>query len=214
MAEVTCFMIEPTEEGIESFRRFSWGVSVGREGHGAKPQRACPAQPVAGGYQSGHDANTGPLGVVPCAASVYVGEAGVVDRADPRWPTTCRCGYVFQDDDQWQHTIDRLYVRKETYERWTLREAPPGAMWRCLWFEQRQEDTVRPRWVGPDGFSLAVKLPGGHDWNIDGPSNNGPGWTRTGTPPRITATPSIGVNKAGGGYAYHGWLRDGVLRDA
>jgi hypothetical protein len=55
-----------------------------------------------------------------------------------------------------------------------------------------------------DGIMLCVKTPGG-DWIVDGPSNNGNGWERTGTVPKITATPSILMAR------YHGWLRDGWL---
>jgi hypothetical protein len=75
-------------------------------------------------------------------------------------------------------------------------------MWDAWWM---------PSPKGPDGRYLVVRLPGNHEWAIDGPSSQHrePGaWTRTGTPPRITASPSILAGD------YHGWLRDGVLSDA
>jgi hypothetical protein len=64
------------------------------------------------------------------------------------------------------------------------------------------------RGVGPDGKCLYVVTPGGH-WPVDHPSSdNGPGWTRTGEPPNVTASPSI--NFVG---RYHGFLQNGVLTD-
>jgi hypothetical protein len=64
------------------------------------------------------------------------------------------------------------------------------------------------RGVGPDGKCLYVVTPGGY-WPIDHPSSGpGPGWTRTGEPPHVTAMPSINFVDR-----YHGWLRDGVLTD-
>ena len=45
--------------------------------------------------------------------------------------------------------------------------------------------------------------------------DDGKGWTRTGTPPKVTANPSIGLGKVdGGGWAYHGWLTNGFLIEA
>jgi hypothetical protein len=61
---------------------------------------------------------------------------------------------------------------------------------------------------GPDGIALAVILPpGGHTetWHPDTGAKDGPPWTRTGTIPRVTCTPSILTNK------YHGFLTDGFL---
>lgn len=66
------------------------------------------------------------------------------------------------------------------------------------------------RGVGPDAKSLYVVTPGGY-WPIDHPSTgDGPGWTRTGTPPHVTVSPSINFVGQGG---YHGWLANGILSD-
>jgi hypothetical protein len=69
---------------------------------------------------------------------------------------------------------------------------------------------------GHDGMALCVRLPNLHDWLIDGPSydgrDRGPGWTRTGIPPRVTARPSIFSNQ-GAPYPWHGFLTDGVLEE-
>jgi len=123
---------------------------------------------------------------------------------DPRWPTACCCGEPFRDDDQWQRFPESIFRRVDTGEEMALREAPPGAMWDATWYPSK----------GPDGRALMLRVIGEWDWFIDGPASNGPGWTRSGEPPRITARPSIGVpSREGKGWRYHGFLTDGVLRE-
>lgn len=39
------------------------------------------------------------------------------------------------------------------------------------------------------------------------------GWERTGTPPNVTARPSIGMPDAKGGFRYHAFLTNGVLEE-
>lgn len=124
-----------------------------------------------------------------------------LDHADPRWPTACACGYVFDDGDRWDCHQEPIYAAEDGRE-WTLKTAPAGAMWRATWFE--------PSYKGPDGICLMVKLPDGMDWAIDGPAGNdrsGRPWDRTGIPPAITASPSILTP------GYHGWLQNGALTD-
>jgi hypothetical protein len=55
---------------------------------------------------------------------------------------------------------------------------------------------------------LVVRTPAG-DWWVDG-MIEGPGWQRTGTPPYVSAKPSIILIR--GALEYHGWLQDGLLR--
>ena len=129
-------------------------------------------------------------------------------QTDPRWPKRCACGYVFQETDAWQLSPSRLYERQDTHERLTLHEAEPGMLWDASWYLD-----FHPPWAGPDGRSLVMRLPGGGEWAIDGPSSNGPGWSRTGEPPKITARPSILSHASGTIKGYHGWLTDGVLTD-
>lgn len=76
----------------------------------------------------------------------------------------------------------------------TLDEASPGAMW----------------FMRGD---LHVRLPNGYDWNIDGPTADGKGWTREGKPPDVSAQPSIGLPWPPDEHEdyYHGFLRDGKL---
>lgn len=87
--------------------------------------------------------------------------------------------------------------------------APVGAMWDCDWMRDHKMDSGLAYNRNPDGVVLAVRTPGG-DWVVDGPSfcnrvESG-SWSRTGTIPNVTATPSIDIPGK-----YHGWLRDGYL---
>lgn len=124
-------------------------------------------------------------------------------KDDSRWPVVCaRCQQPFTEKDHRDVARHMLYRRSGTEELLTLHEAKPGDMWNAWWLQQR--------FRGPDGLALIVKLPGNGDWVIDGPSQQHPApnaWTRTGTPPLITVSPSILTDH------YHGWLRDGILSD-
>lgn len=183
--KVECFLLRPSTFAEASLRRFTFG--------------GC-SQGV--GY--GHNAVV-PIGVEPYPFSDLDGEPGLgIGHDDPRWPTTCSCGYVFKPEDEWQHNLVRLYFRSDHLAmRTTLGEAPVGSMWFADWFD----------WKGPDGHCLVVKTPGG-DWIIDGPSRNSDGtkgnpWTRTGEAPKVTANPSIHFPGK-----YHGWLINGWLEEA
>lgn len=175
----TCFLVVPLDVARESLRRYASG-ECSANGYPLHQASVVIGERLFRGRSNGHGADD-------------------VSHDDPRWPQECPCDYVFRDDDSWQHNLDRLHARADDRggERFLLRDAPVGAMWDTPW--------CLPHWQGPDGRCLIVKLPDGSEWCVDGPATNGPGWTRTGDPPRITARPSIG--SAG----YHGWLTDGVL---
>ena len=83
-----------------------------------------------------------------------------------------------------------------------VKSAPVGSMWNADWYK---DSGLKP---GPDGMWLIIKTPGG-DWFVDGPSNNGNGWTREGAAPNITARPSILTANN----QYHGWLTNGQLTE-
>ncbi len=86
--------------------------------------------------------------------------------------------------------------------------APVGSMWFADWFLQDS-----PGDAGPDGRFLVVMTPAG-TWCIDRRAGDGTAWQRTGVAPRVTATPSILLGKnEDGSWAYHAWLRDGVLEE-
>lgn len=186
MSDVTCYWLEPTDKIRRDLRRYRNDLV------------SCPSPR--------------PDRTAACDCSAYLDtipyppketiESYTWPRTDERWPKKCdRCGYVFQEHDAWQVFVDRIYKRSDTGAEIVLREAGPGAMWDAFWMPDQ--------WKGPDGMCVAVKLPGGHVWMIDGPSqqNKNPGaWTRSGTVPKLTASPSILVPDL-----YHGWLKEGVL---
>lgn len=199
MSPTPCFWVEDTGQVELSLRRYVSGD------HG------CPG---AGGYHNAHvdigraDAER--------AADSSIGMVPVTRYADdPRWPVRCDgCDYLFVNDDQWQVNQERVYRRAGTSEEHSERRLPPGAMLDATWYH----DT---NWVGADGISLIVVLPGsdtpddtrGRWWLVDGPPSNDrtkvPGWQRTGDPrdpPTLSVTPSI---DAGG--SYHGFLTAGAL---
>lgn len=138
---------------------------------------------------------------------------------DPRWPTSCDCGYVFREEDVWQRFTERIYRRTDTGEEMTLRDAPAGAMWYAEWLD---------RMYVPQGpHNLMVKTPGG-EWCVDGQASNcmmkddfkqekHHCWVREGEPPNVTAGKGGPTCSAGAGSIqcgnYHGFLRNGYLED-
>jgi len=180
--EIQCFLLEPADVAEVSLRRFTY------------TSEGCA-------HSWGHDAKA-VIGQVPFPhANNLEGEVegGMLDHADPRWPKKCEaCGYVFREADEWQVSRHRMYQHPEV-GLVVLGRAPPGSMWYASWL--RELDGFER---SPDGNVLVVRTPGG-DWVVDGPSNNGNGWTRSGKPPHVTANPSIVAG------SYHGFLRDGKL---
>ncbi len=184
-SKIECFMIEPSKIAEESYRRFV-----------VRPidNQNCPLTGTTFHSTSAvigrvtWDLKNYGIGLVPDDAL----------KKDPRWPSCCECGYVYREDDYWQQNYNIMYRRVDSRSEdlWILANVPVGAMWNADWMTEK--------WNGPDGRCLIVKTPGG-DWIIDGPSNNGAGWQRRGTPPLISVTPSILMPK------YHGWLTDGFL---
>ncbi|HEX7126433.1 MAG TPA: hypothetical protein VF406_11795 [Thermodesulfobacteriota bacterium] len=182
-------LLTETPRTRRALRRFTWGARPGdlpQAGHAG----CQAAKPWPDGYNPGHDA------AVPIEDGIaedyiengrrYWRSSGEeVPRTDSRWPTTCRCGYVFAPDDQWQVAAERIYTRADTGAEVTLRDAPIGACWRAWWLEDVGG------WSKPRYGALIARCPGGHDWTITGPASNGPGWIITGELPRITARPSI-----------------------
>jgi hypothetical protein len=125
---------------------------------------------------------------------------------DPAWPGTCdRCPYEFTDADCWQRHDDRVYRLPDGAEiTWwgdPGKAAPAGAMIRADWY-----DAYADR-----GESWLVVLPDGGTWITTQQASGGGYWAVAGTPPRITASPSIFHNAPHG---WHGWIRDGELVDA
>lgn len=178
---------EPTGRYRRELRRYRSSFSGGD---------ACPA----GGY---------------CDASATIGEVGADEASahgdnwphdDSRWPAACgRCGYTFTPDDQWQRNDNRLYRLPDGIEFafWGAfgKVAPPGTMIRAHWYDEFSGH--------PDGIeSWLISLPDGGDWITSSRATGGGYWTVTGTPPNITASPSIWHNQPDG---WHGWVRNGEL---
>lgn len=137
---------------------------------------------------------------------------------DPRWPKACsKCGYTFDKND-YEVFQDVLYRFPDGSQK-TQREFPIGTMWNAWWYNDLKG------LAGPDGQSICVRLPGNHDWLIDGPASNctmpndnvHKCWVRHGTPPNITVDKNGHTCGAGAGSilvpGYHGFLRNGELTD-
>lgn len=132
---------------------------------------------------------------------------------DPRWPAKCdRCSYLFAPTDDRAGRSEWLFQLPDK-RIVTLSDIPIGGMW----YEQRNfaSGSIHFR-ARPDQSlgHLIVRCPCKgtlgqyHDWDIDQKSSNGEGWVRIGTPPDVTATPSIHIVGD-----YHGWLRAGRLEE-
>jgi len=184
---IRCHLLEPTDVGAVSLRRFGGACALPHGYHNAEV--GIGTAPFVGDYRT----------------AGYRRGPDVEELTTLPWPERCGCGYVFSPDDSWQHVTERLYWRADSSATVRLRDAEVGAMWFAPWYEDV--------WKGPDGRCLIVMTPGG-EWTVDGPANNGPGWRRSGTPPLVTAHPSIGFKNPDGSWRYHGWLRDGYLVDA
>ncbi len=160
---IPCFFLEPSDQGLAGLRRYSTApCSVTNYGY-HNAMATLEQHPWDSAQQDlwGHPYGT--------------------PNDDPRWPQSCECGYVFQNEDSRQSQTNRLFRRSDTGALLLLRDAAPGAMWFADFYPHQ----------GPDGHCLVVMTPGG-EWLVDGPSSNGPGtWQRSGTPPFVTAQPSI-----------------------
>lgn len=189
----TCVLLVATDQASLELRRFASGSACDKSENGM------------------HEARTliGTAAIVVTERGGWHIEETEPPISDPRWPRQCACGYRFAPTDIYQLSPSRLYTRQDTGALLTLAEAEPGMLWDAPWFAD-----FDPPWAGPDGRCLIMRLPGNGEWTIDGPSsNNGPGWTREGEPPRITARPSILSHGSSTRQGYHGWLTDGVLSD-
>lgn len=186
-----CFLVRPTDRERRFLRRF--------ESYGFGSPRCCTASGL--GY---HNAEVR-IEDGPCVRDSrgYISQGDSWPRDDPRWPTHCACGHEFRSDDTWQLFRDPIYVADDGSEHTLHGKVKPGLMVDAFWLKEVK--TYHER--SPDGMVLMLYLPDGFTWTIDGGALNGPGWERTGTPPAITARPSILSP------GYHGWLDNGVLSD-
>jgi len=191
-----CFMIEPTRRVRRWLRRTSSALELN--------VRLCEPE---GYHQACVLIEDGPA-ILSAEGGLSTEPMRWVDE-DPRWPMKCdNCDYRFIGCKGGQLFYLQVYLAPDGSEVTThpsppagLLKAPVGAMWYDDWFPLK-----RPT---PDGRVLSVMTPAG-PWRIDGSSSNGTyPWSRTGTPPNVTVSPSIHFVGS-----YHGWLRDGHLIDA
>lgn len=188
-SKIECFFLEPTEYMQISLRRYR-GVPQG--------QPLCPAT------NSYHNAIEVVVPQTERPKDQQTGR-GLLEHpdyphSDLRWPKKCPCGYEFKDGDSWQVNERILFSNPEMNGLIPIDDAPVGSMWDAWWYDHK----------GPDGRCLVLRTPGG-DWIIDYPCGGGKGWERTGTPPKITARPSIAIGGDRGRWKYHGFLTDGYL---
>lgn len=183
---IECFFLTETDRAQVSFRRYCAGSE-------------CPND-----YYHNVEVVTEPD--IPYPLSDIRGSGEIPSdeqKKDPRWPKQCTCGYVFKDDDEWQINTRRYYQRTTGDKaRFTLGKAPAGSMWYADWMPSKAR--------GPDGHCLIVRTPGG-DWTVDYLSDSKSAWTRSGTPPVVTANPSIAMGKRDSEKYYHGFLKAGFL---
>jgi hypothetical protein len=152
---VECFMIIPTGRQKLFLRRYRSTSSA--------DDKPCPLP------QKYHDAmvDIGEAAEQKSAQGYITAPSVDLYQDDPRWPAQCACGYVFSvtdDNDHWQVFGKSIYRREGTTVEYTLEDAPPGAIWNAWWLGDFHK--------GPDGQCLICRLPGGHDWNIDGIASN------------------------------------------
>lgn len=180
-SRIQCFLLEPSGILSESLRRYASGSTCA--------------------LHSYHDAEV-VIGAPLRTEDVIERRDDDLDHKDPRWPAACECGYAFKPEDTWQHNLTQKWRRVGTEDLYVLGSAPVGAMWFAPWLSSMS--------TRPDKQMLVVRTPAG-EWMIDSKASNGPGWTRTGEPPVVTARPSIGIGEGPGGFRYHAFLTDGGL---
>ena len=211
---VKVFWIEPTDRERRWLRRFSFSNKIKCSANG---EWGCEATMV----------ELGEFDIKYTKEGYIESVDRDVPHDDPRWPTTCKhCGRAFTDEDEWQVHGKQIYVRPDTGDRYTLRDAPPGACWEAWWMHNDKERKPGVGdWTGPDGRTLIVKCPDGHEWTIDARCSNCTlpddkdhhCWVRHGRPEDGT----LHVDKngktcqAGSGSIqtgnWHGFLHNGVL---
>lgn len=203
---IKCFLLEPTDTVQLWLRRYS-------------SRSKCP-----GHYC--HDAQVR-IDDAPAIWSDRHGRTSLGARPEkfsksyPLWPLKCgHCGYEFsRRHDVFQVSQHLIYRRADDGSLVTLRDAPIGAMWYADWFLVDGSNI----WRGPDGHSLCVRLPGNHDWLVDGRASNctmpndkeHKCWVRHGKPPVVTVDKKGLTCAAGAGSigvpGWHGFLRNGEL---
>lgn len=201
----TCFVAVETGKFSQALRRYG----------NPNKNRPCPLDP---GQYSHHDVSVRIEDTTEDMGSRMDIPEPV--RSDPRWPQECRCGYVFQADDQVQVFAEHLYAHPETGAEFSARNAPTGAIILAHWLDAPPPADMNvlgrhsmlsryyyESWYGKRP-PIEIKCPPRNGlWCPDSGAENGPGWQVAGELPRITVTPSISMP------GYHSFLTDGILGD-
>lgn len=188
---VECFWVEPTGKAIRSLRRFRRGDA-----------NDCPSNPF--GYHNVYVELEGEFDARWASGddgARYIAHIDPSEYAgDERWPTRCDCGYQFTEDDHWQVNQHLIYESADGRRAWIDhahgKKPTPGAMFDTFW---------RPELRKEDGRAISVICPDGTVWCIDDEATSGGHWSRQGSPPCLTVSPSIQTPE------YHGHLNNGVL---
>lgn len=191
------FLAEPTGSCQIALRRFEHSVTAGEHHHDAEVivEAEAPCTPLdAEGNR---------------AISLHQGR---FPHDDPRWPQKCECGVAFPDpaSDHWQ--VNELWWYEGGGHRFVHGighwRAPVGCMIRAPWLDG---------WWPDNGcLPYVIWLPNDNEWFTPQPSSRqdsnetGPQWQITGTPPKITVSPSI-FCRPGSPKSWHGFISDGVL---
>lgn len=206
MVDAKCFVIERTGRSRYVLRRY----------HSSSDGK-CPG-PM--GYHNAHSEVIAETEDDP-TKDYLCSNPPEVAKDDPRWQQKCdACDFRFTDADPKQVFGDPVYRRLDTGEILMLEDAPPGALWRATWYENR--GSVQCHWTGDDGQSWMCRLPDGHDWFIDGKCSNctRPNephhcWVRKGVAPNFTVGKDGDTCAAGAGSImtpnWHGFLTNGEL---
>lgn len=209
---IKCFFIEPTGDcEVELYRSSDYRVKM-----------VCPNSSYGGGHftavmfgvEKDHDEN-GEVIAGGTLSSKQVQRYGL-----DKFPTQCACGYRYTDSDEYGHRRKSIYMRRDNSSvRYTLRDAPVGAMYFATWYEKY------PEWCGLDGHALVVKVHGSQDWHVDGRASNCTKpddsvhkcWCRHGDPStgEVTVDKNGNTCSAGAGSLmlrdWHGFLTAGWL---
>lgn len=204
MSRVQCFWVEPANRARRSLRRFRWSST--------------PCQKT-GSYCNAHTALDEVTSTIVDGHWDF-GPDPKIPHDDPRWPKNCEaCGYAFTHEDEYQVFHDPLWRDPKTGFIYSRRDNPVGMMYDAFW-----NHDYKP-WCGPDGKSIHVICPDGHDWCIDSECSNctmpedkvHKCWVRHGEPPMLTVDKNGFTCKAGAGSiqtpTWHGFLTNGILSE-
>lgn len=118
--------------------------------------------------------------------------------------------FLIKSIRKWTHETDTAFgvVYQRLFELAdgrlvTLDELPVGAMW---------HSSIDPIWITSEP-TLYVILPGHFAWPMNHGGSKGARWNVVGTPPEVSATPSIRITGGYHGYVGSNGVQPGVVSD-